>query len=492
MIKKYKTVSIIYGASGRTYAKNLNDKITAMERELRHPICSSIVMESILTNDILSSVISIFKETEICIAILTADDCCDAEGKRRLRLRQNVVFELGMALFHLGRENCILLSTFDPNDGGIELPSDMKSLEIKYFDNKNMDSVFNSVLEKILVIGADGEQGEHPCVTLTKNDSLFYRSEYYIDYEDLFKGNQGVMHIAGRNYGQSVLDYFYTECASLKHYDERAIYFLERIGILFAFSKNVNATAWYERVQGLLGHYAASDIQDCNSDRDTINAVRDLCGAVIRYTLLKSDPSNPPGEYDYANLCEEFSLISFLDIDAVNPLIATVYYDYLGLTYMKLYGFTKDKEHIKRAIECFEITLDKYVDKIDLGLSIWAGFLYFNLARAYDKLLDFKDEDAEYAKRAAFAFGKSVVARKRWISGSYFNDHVRYILSYEYFCAKIEHVHLLDKYSLKSKAYIEGEYQRIEGELNTYCSMDERLEGLTGVMEMLNRYRLST
>lgn len=94
MISRYKTISIIYGGSGGKYAKLLNDTINEYKQENRYLLTSRIVMESILTGDILEEVSQLFKNTEICIAILTSDDCCLKADKNMLRLRQNVVFEL--------------------------------------------------------------------------------------------------------------------------------------------------------------------------------------------------------------------------------------------------------------------------------------------------------------------------------------------------------------------------------------------------------------
>lgn len=99
MIKKYKTVSIIYGGKGKEYAEELNNTINTYEKDNRYPLASRIVMESILTGDILEDVIKLFRETEICVAFLTADDCFVKGNGNVYRLRQNVVFELGMALW---------------------------------------------------------------------------------------------------------------------------------------------------------------------------------------------------------------------------------------------------------------------------------------------------------------------------------------------------------------------------------------------------------
>lgn len=51
MVKKYKTVSIIYGGSGRNYATKMKNLIDKLSSEKKIPIRSLIVMDSILTGD---------------------------------------------------------------------------------------------------------------------------------------------------------------------------------------------------------------------------------------------------------------------------------------------------------------------------------------------------------------------------------------------------------------------------------------------------------
>ena len=101
MVKKYKTVSIIYGGSGRNYATKMKNLIDKLSSEKKIPIRSLIVMDSILTGDLLSSITSLFNGSDLCVTFLTSDDLANGKG----RLRQNVVFELGMAIFHLGKQN---------------------------------------------------------------------------------------------------------------------------------------------------------------------------------------------------------------------------------------------------------------------------------------------------------------------------------------------------------------------------------------------------
>ncbi len=49
MISKYKNVAVIYGGKGRNYAEALHKSILKISDEERYPICSKLIMETILT-----------------------------------------------------------------------------------------------------------------------------------------------------------------------------------------------------------------------------------------------------------------------------------------------------------------------------------------------------------------------------------------------------------------------------------------------------------
>lgn len=149
MISKYKNVAVIYGGKGRNYTEAFHKSILKISDEKRYPICSKLIMETILTSELLSDVMELFRQSEFCVGFLTADDVVLSENQT-YRLRQNVVFELGMALMQIGRERCILLSDFDSRAAGFELPSDMNSLEIRQFDPDDINKVIHDAIEKIL------------------------------------------------------------------------------------------------------------------------------------------------------------------------------------------------------------------------------------------------------------------------------------------------------------------------------------------------------
>ena len=223
MLKRYKLVSIVYGGSGAKYAKDFRDMILRRSEEERYPIAAKIVMESVLTGDLLQSITDLFTQTEFCLTILTADDCCVVEDKNVKRIRQNVVFELGMAVYRLGREKCILLSDFDPASGEVELPSDLKGMDIKYFTEETRQQVFEDVLDKILQLSSAENNGFIP-----RYNRLLDRQDYFVNYEDLFDSCSHLDAREGSAYLKGVLKFWMEECKSFRHYEEKCLYFLER------------------------------------------------------------------------------------------------------------------------------------------------------------------------------------------------------------------------------------------------------------------------
>lgn len=79
------------------------------------------------------------------VILLTADDEGKAKEEKSInkRARQNVIFEMGYCMGHLGRDNVILLAEND-----VELPSDIHGIVYTNKDNWQLD-----VLRELKVIG---------------------------------------------------------------------------------------------------------------------------------------------------------------------------------------------------------------------------------------------------------------------------------------------------------------------------------------------------
>ena len=298
MIEKYKTISIIYGGSGGNYAKTLNKMINDYETENRYPLTSRIVMEQILTKDILAEVSNLFRETEICIAFLTAEDCCLKEGEQVYRLRQNVVFELGMALFHLGREKCILLGDFADKMAQVELPSDMSGLDIRFFNKQNQTQVFDEVLKKVLQLSRASSLPEESKKEIPQYDNLLRRNRYYVDYSQLFRRYDKKIGLKNKDYLQNLLQEWLSECKSLKYFDERLMYVLERIAFMPIFGKQDAVSNWYISAEDIVGEYDERDI-DYYQNAKLLKYAKNVFNVVNTYIKYKMVDGLNPEQSDY-------------------------------------------------------------------------------------------------------------------------------------------------------------------------------------------------
>ncbi len=483
MIEKYKNISIIYGGSGGAYARELNQLINDYEKQNRYPISSCIVMEQILTEDILSQVITLFRETQICVAILTAEDCCVQGDKKTLRLRQNVVFELGMAIYRLGRERCILLGDFKdvPN---VELPSDMSGLDIKFFNKENREEVFRGVLDKILHIN-DVEKNGKPISI--RHDDLLRRKNYFIDYAALFRKYDKCLSLNEKSGLHAILNEWLKECDELKYFDEKLIFVMERIAFLPIFGKQNALSNWYMNIEDVVSEYTEKDIEYYGGSA-LLKYAKNVFVTVNSYIKYKMVDGMRPSLGDYEDLLNDLKFNKPPKGETINPLIDVLYYDYMGLIYMHIYSFTKEESILIKAKECYEKIVNEYLDRLDLSLSVWGGFLYFNLARLYAVILKVRPDQMD-AQTVLETFERAIAVRKKWLTATGFNSMIQNAMSYEYFIAKIEYVHQLKVLNEKPTEEIEAEYKKLEGEIESFCTSDEKLERLMFVQEMLNNYR---
>ena len=156
---------------------------------------------------------------------------------------------------------------------------------------------------------------------------------------------------------------------------------------------------------------------------------------------------------------------------------------------MHIYSYTKSFDELLSAKFCYEKIINEYLDKVDLGLSVWGGFLYYNLARLYGKIWENKPETVD-TDELLNAYLRATSIRKRWLSVTGFNSMIQNALSYEYFIAKIDYIQQMKTLGVKTEEEINNEYQKVEGEIESYCNDDERLERLLYVQEKLRKCRL--
>lgn len=474
MISGYKTVSIIYGGSGKKYADALNERIKEVAGEKRYPIQAAIINEKILTRELLTDVMGLFRQSEFCVVFLTEEDVCLTESGKKKRLRQNVVFELGMALIELGRERCLLMSDFDVKSADFDLPSDMNSLEIRCFKPEEVETVLGDIIETLLKFS------RRSIVTGVKSEgipnygNLLLREEYRIDYENIFAERPITLAAEGSNFLTDTLKYWLSECGSLPYYDEKCVYLLERIGFLPMFGKVPAAVEFMEQAERLIDNYQDRDIRYYGGV-ELLDFTRNLIQCIIDYTILKTKDISEEGRIrGYETLLQNFTS-EIMPEKTINPLIKVVYYDYIGLTYLRLYRMGCGKSNLENAKASFLKALE-YVPSVDMSMQIWAGFLNYNYARV---LAESGDADAD-------AYYKKVIKiRSRWLKNSHYNITIRNALSYEYFIAKIDHIDAAVKFNLMTPAEVQNEYNYVEKELNTYSEIDEKLDGLIFIRNLL-------
>ena len=153
------------------------------------------------------------------------------------------------------------------------------------------------------------------------------------------------------------------------------------------------------------------------------------------------------------------------------------YYDYLGLTYLRIYRAESNENDLQKAREAFLSAL-KFVTSVDLSMQIWSGFLNYNLARVFSELGD-SDKAEKYYKKA-------IKIRNRWLKTSSYNVTVRNALSFEYFIAKIDYIDMCHKFGLMSSDEVQTEYSYVEKELNAYSDIDDKLDQLIYIRQLLN------
>ena len=473
MISKYKTVSIIYGGSGRRYAELLNESIVRVSDEQRYPICSKLIMETILTKELLSDVIALFKESEFCVAFLTADDIVAADNKK-FRLRQNVVFELGMALIQLGRERCILLCDFDYRAADFDLPSDMSSLEMLQFAPDDIERVISELIKKILAESKNSIISGIKAESTPQYKDLLKVSEYYIDYENLFAGRTSDVKRDGSGYFQAILQEWYEECTSLSHYDERCIYLLERLCFLPIFPRVDEVVDFMERVGKSINQYQIWDIKYYKNN-NLLNFTRNLVNGVIEYTQIKMN-DNEDKNYLFDKVLNNLLSEEVPYEDEVNPLMLLVYYDYLGLAYLKLANNDPQSEYLQNALKAFQKSLT-LIDRVDASMQVWSGFLYFNLARSYEIVGDLKNAEKLYRD--------AIKIRERWLKITSLSVKIKNALSSEYFIARIMYLEMQDRYKMLDKEEIQKEYDKLEMEINAYSDFGNEFDPLTKIRRKL-------
>ncbi len=479
MIHRYKSVSIVYGGNGKKYANTLSKKIDKISNEERYPIQAKIINEKILTCELLNSVMDLFKQCDFCVAFLTKDDSCLTEHGNKMRLRQNVVFEIGMAMIQMGRERCILLSDFDYKAPDFDLPTDMNGLEILQFDVNNLENLLDDVINKLLELSQYSIFSETKLYDIPKYDNLLTRNEYFIDYENLFSDRPLSLALEGKDFFNDTLMHWLHECESLPHYDEKCIFLFERIGFIPAFSLgNIPVTInFLDNFERTIQHYSLQDKKYYNNS-DLLDFVNNLIHCVFEYIRIQIDNiNNTTAVREHKLLLTRLLSNSPNKNININPLISTIYYNYLGLIYLRIYRREHNERDLGNANSCFLKALN-YTNAIDSSMRIWAGFINYNLARVSCECNDLAASE--------HYFTMAIMIRSKWLNENKYNITVRNALSFEYFIARINQIDMWRRFNLKTPDEIRLEYSYVKKELDQYSDIDNKLDKLISIRQMLD------
>lgn len=224
-----------------------------------------------------------------------------------------------------------------------------------------------------------------------------------------------------------------------------------------------------------------TDIEYYGGNRKILQFANSLVNCIAKYTLIKVD-ADANSFSEYKNLLSDFiSNPAPTDIQ-INPLINVVYYDYLGLTYMKLYRLSKNPKDIENAQTSFEKALE-FSDMVDTGENIWHGFIEYNLARAYEAQYDFISAESHYKE--------AIRIRKNWLNITGYNVVIRAALSSEYFLAWLDYTYMRSHNNMMTKEEIKCEYNLIESKLDAYYDVEKSLVRLADIRSLMKELKNS-
>ena len=130
---------------------------------------------------------------------------------------------------------------------------------------------------------------------------------------------------------------------------------------------------------------------------------------VIKYSHIKT-LKIPEKSAAFKKILDNFLAQNIPEDANCNPLILLVYYNYLGLTYLKLSKAQEAKVAFEQA--------SQYESRVDMSMQIWGGFLYYNMSRTCVLLGDLKNADT--------LFKKAIRIRECWLKVTSFHTKIRF------------------------------------------------------------------
>lgn len=115
---------------------------TLMERDVECTIWDQGVFSP--SSYILLDILNILKKVDYGIFVFTFDDFTVMRDTEKYVARDNVIFELGIFLGHLGKEQCFIVQPRDVEN--VHLPTDLLGIETIYYDNNREDNNLEGAL----------------------------------------------------------------------------------------------------------------------------------------------------------------------------------------------------------------------------------------------------------------------------------------------------------------------------------------------------------
>lgn len=114
------------------------DVCRAVQQELGRDFDVTIWDQGVfgLTYSAIDSLRAVLESSDAGVFILTPDDLTESRGQSNFTVRDNVVFELGMFIGHLGRDHTFMLV---PDNSTVRLPSDLLGITAARYDAERFD-----------------------------------------------------------------------------------------------------------------------------------------------------------------------------------------------------------------------------------------------------------------------------------------------------------------------------------------------------------------
>lgn len=464
MLRRYKTISIIYGGKGRKCALKLYEKIQEMHKNDRIPVKAHLLADTFLNSEaIIKRVKKIIKESDICVILLTFDP------DNKTSVRPNVLVEIGMALALHKRKKCYTVSEYE--DLPADFASDLKgalNLNQMPFDDDHLEETASDIVEQL-------KKEYH----LRSNKDILHSDEYIYEYEKVLDGiGRKIYKLEYARQMDAILEFWLKNVRTFTYTEERIYYILERVTFFPLFTNNSTLRHFFRKLLRSIRE-EVPDLGD-NESKPLIES-RIMVTKVLEYIMLVQNIGKVPVSRDdglqFQDIAE--TLDEFIRKSVSNPAgagttkktspeisvswyLKLIAYDYAALARMKMAlspGLSPDEKcrQLIKAVESLNSVEDiiksrSGVHRVTLK-ELWFGYTKFNLSRAFeqiyrcceqDKTLSFNihyggeiiENQEDLIRFIKATCNDAILYRRRWIDQSSLNGVLGKILSYEYFIAK--------------------------------------------------------